>query len=253
MKLTIPEGALDCLSAGRADSGRPSLVLVHGIQGTASVWGPFMAEPARDRLVLAPHLRGRAGSFAPGDPAAYTLAAFAGDLRAVLAGLPGPAIVLGWSMGCFVALEYLRRFGGQGLAGLALVSGSPCLAATGGADAVWFQGADIAALSRNAALRAQRLQLTQTATDIAVAGSWLSVQAADYRPMLGSIALPTLILHGGRDPDCPVAHARIMAGAIPGATLRIWDDCGHVPMAHDPRRFARELAEFTARCDALTA
>ncbi|MDF3604911.1 alpha/beta fold hydrolase [Paracoccus sp. DMF-8] len=247
MQIRISGGVLDCLVAG-THTGRPSLVLLHGIQGTALVWKPLLADLSRDRLVVAPHLRGRAGSYSPDDAGQYALADFAGDLRAVLAALPGPAVLVGWSMGCLIALEYLRGTGVQDLAGLVLVSGSPCLAATGGQDAVWFQGDTVAALARNAADRAKRLQLTETATNIAVAGSWLAARAADYRDVLPRIALPTLILHGADDPECPVAHARIMRDAIPGAKLRLWPGCGHVPMAHDPAAFARELAGFLPEC-----
>lgn len=247
MQIRISGGVLDCLVAG-THTGRPSLVLLHGIQGTALVWKPLLADLSRDRLVVAPHLRGRAGSYSPDDAGQYALADFAGDLRAVLAALPGPAVLVGWSMGCLIALEYLRDTGAQGLAGLVLVSGSPCLAATGGQDAVWFQGDTVAALARNAADRAKRLQLTETATNIAVAGSWIAAQSADYCELLPRIALPTLVLHGMDDLECPVAHARIMHHAIPGAKLSLWPGCGHVPMAHDPTAFSRELGTFLPDC-----
>lgn len=247
MQVKISGGVLDCLVAG-TNTGRPSLVLLHGIQGTASVWEPLLADLSQDRLVVAPHMRGRAGSFTPDDAGQYALSDFAGDLRAVLATLPGPAVLVGWSMGCLIALEHLRSTAAHGLAGLVLVSGTPCLAATGGQDAVWFQGETVEALARNAADRAQRLQLTETATDIAVAGSWLAAQAADYRDVLPGIALPILVLHGMDDPECPTAHARIMQQAIPGAKLSLWPGCGHVPMAHDPAAFAREMASFLPAC-----
>lgn len=247
MQITISGGVLNCLVAG-TPTVRPSLVLLHGIQGTAAVWRPLLADLSRDRLVIAPNLRGRAGSYAPDDAGQYGLADFAGDLRAVLDSLPGPAVLVGWSMGCLVALEHLRGAGTRGLAGLVLVSGSPCLAATGGQDAVWFQGDTVAALARNAAARARRLHLSESASDIAVAGSWLAAQAADYRDFLPDIDLPTLVLHGMDDPECPVSHARIMHQAIPGARLRLWPGCGHVPMAHDPATFARELDAFLPFC-----
>ena len=248
MKITTPQGSLDCLSAGPAGADRPAIVLVHGIQGTASIWQPLMAGLAPHCRVVAPNLRGRAGSWSPDAPAAYGLAGFAGDLRSVLCALPAPVLLVGWSMGCLVALEYLRRHGQQGLCGLMLASGSPCLGATGGADARWFRGDTMPELIRDATDRARRLRLRETATPAAVAGSWLAAQAADYRDLLPDIRLPTLILHGADDPECPLGHARIMARAIPGAELRVWPGCGHVPMAHDPAGFLDELLAFADRC-----
>ena len=244
--VTIPEGVLTCLSRGNRNSTKPAIVLLHGIQGTASIWLPVMDMLSDDRWVIAPNLRGRAGSYSPDLASDYELTDFAGDLQAVLDHLPAPVVLVGWSMGSLVALEYLRRYGTQRISQLALVSSTPCIATTGGQDAMWFQGDTTEALALNAAERAKRLGLVETASDIAVAGSWLSVKAADYREILPEIGLPTLILHGEDDPDCPVAHAKVMADALPGAHLRLWPGCGHVPMAHDPVAFVKELDAFLA-------
>ncbi|PZQ48369.1 MAG: alpha/beta hydrolase [Rhodovulum sulfidophilum] len=242
MIIDTPEGALACRAAGPADAPGPTLVLVHGIQGTAAVWTGVLTGLATGRRVLAPHLRGRAGSFAPADPAAYTMAAFARDLGAVLARAPRQVVLVGWSMGCLVALEHLRAQGADGLAGLVLVSGSACLATP--PAAVWFRGDTPEAIAANAEARARRLGLAETATGMAVAGSWISARSQDYRPALRALALPTLVLHGTEDPECPVAHGEALAAGIPGARLSLWEGHGHVPMAAAPERFAAELDGF---------
>lgn len=248
MDVAIPGGVLQCLTAG-ARSDRPSLVLLHGIQGTARVWQPLLADLSRDRLVVAPHMRGRAGSYSPDDSGAYGLDHFATDLRAVMAAVSGPVVLVGWSMGCLVALEYLRHHGTLGLAGLGLVSGSACLWGIEGHEAVWFHGDSTEAIARNAADRALRLRLTESASDIAVAGSWQAAQAADFRLLLPRLDLPVLVLHGQDDAECPVIHGREMAGEISGASLGIWPGCGHVPMADDPQRFVHEIGMFLRKCD----
>lgn len=249
MHVTTPNGGLECLTGGMANRTRAPIVLVHGIQGTAGVWNPVLPRLSGQRPVIAPHLRGRAGSFSPNDPAAYTMRGFAEDLCAVIETVEGPVVLVGWSMGSLVALEYIQTYGQDRLIGLALVSGSPCLASAGGGDAVWFQGDTPEALAENAAERAKRLQLTETATNIAVAGSWMSARTADYRGTLGAIRLPTLVLHGAEDPECPVAHARLMTQSLPAAQLKVWAGCGHVPMAHAPDDFASKLMEFADFCD----
>lgn len=243
------DGTLVCLTGGPDDAGAAAVVLVHGIQGTAAIWRQVMPMLSQDRRVLAPHLRGRSGSFSPKMPEAYDMASFAGDLHAVIATLRGPALLVGWSMGSLVALEYVQNYGTIGLAGLALVSGTPCIAATGSEDAAWFTGDTVEAVTLEAADRARRLNLVETATDVAVAGSWMSARTADYRAMLPRIDLPVLVLHGSDDPECPVSHAEIMAQAIPGAKLSVWQGCGHVPMSYAPQRFADELGSFVGACE----
>ena len=247
MFVETSDGTLDCLTAGQIGTG--SVVLVHGIQGTASIWKPVMGSLSTNRRVIAPNLRGRAGSFSPDAVESYTLSNFAGDLHSVINTISGPVLLIGWSMGGFVALEYLTRFGADRLIGLGLISSSPCIKATAGIGATWFKGETSEELALDAIARAERLQLTETATDKAVAGSWMGVSMADYRGMLSDISLPVLVLHGAGDGECPVEHGRAMAAAIPNATLDIWDGCGHVPMSFDPGRFADRLNRFISDCE----
>ncbi len=50
----------------------------------------------------------------------------------------------------------------------------------------------------------------------------------DSRPLLAGIKVPTTIVVGDADPLTPVSLSEEMASAIPGATLTIAADCGHV-------------------------
>src|SRR5829696_77601 len=45
---------------------------------------------------------------------------------------------------------------------------------------------------------------------------------------VGHITSPTLVIHGAEDRYVPVANAAALAGAIPGARLRVLDDAGHL-------------------------
>ncbi|MHA1728712.1 MAG: alpha/beta fold hydrolase [Promethearchaeota archaeon] len=49
----------------------------------------------------------------------------------------------------------------------------------------------------------------------------------DRKPMLSSIKVPTLVIHGADDPHVPVEEGRDTAEAIPGAKLLIIDGMGH--------------------------
>ena len=47
------------------------------------------------------------------------------------------------------------------------------------------------------------------------------------RERLGSVSVPTLVLHGSEDPILPLEHGRATAAAIPGARLVIAEGFGH--------------------------
>ncbi|MDJ0918177.1 MAG: alpha/beta fold hydrolase [Woeseiaceae bacterium] len=51
---------------------------------------------------------------------------------------------------------------------------------------------------------------------------------ADSLPTLPTIDCPTLVLCGAEDHLCPVEYHDLMASRIPGATLEIVEECGHI-------------------------
>lgn len=65
----------------------------------------------------------------------------------------------------------------------------------------------------------------------------------DLRAEAGSIAAPTLVVWGKRDPVIPPRVGRRLAATIPGAELALLDT-GHVPHCSDPEGFAAALAPF---------
>jgi pimeloyl-ACP methyl ester carboxylesterase len=241
------DGVLEWIDANPgADPAGGSFILLHGIQGTAAAWSDVASRLADKlgtrRAVIMPNLRGRGASLAPDLPAAYGLDDFSDDLRAVISMAPKPVTLVGWSMGVVVTLAYLARYGELGLDSLVLASGT----AHAGDEAVWFHADTLAGLAAEAVERAERLALTSYASPAAVAGAWASVRVADLRPALPQISLPTLVLHGDLDDQCPLEHGRRIASGIPGASLEIWRGSGHNLMAGDPQRFADTILRFYA-------
>lgn len=59
-----------------------------------------------------------------------------------------------------------------------------------------------------------------------IAGQLIAISAWSSISFLGSIAAPTLVMHGTHDRLVPVENARILARRIPGARLELLD-CGH--------------------------
>jgi pimeloyl-ACP methyl ester carboxylesterase len=78
-----------------------------------------------------------------------------------------------------------------------------------------------------------------------VAGLWRSFASPehDLRAEAATIAAPTLLVWGRRDPVIPLRVGRRAAELIPGARLAVLD-AGHVPHTSDPAGFAAELVPF---------
>jgi pimeloyl-ACP methyl ester carboxylesterase len=62
--------------------------------------------------------------------------------------------------------------------------------------------------------------------------------------LLGTIKVPTLILHGESDVLIEPASARKFAAAIPGAALITYPKVGHLPQIEIPQRSAADVAAF---------
>lgn len=60
----------------------------------------------------------------------------------------------------------------------------------------------------------------------------------------GTITAPTLIVWGGRDDLLPRADADRLAKEIPGATLVVYEDAGHLVLWEEPERIAADAASF---------
>jgi len=74
-----------------------------------------------------------------------------------------------------------------------------------------------------------------------------SLIATDLRPLLGRIAVPTLVVHGGYDTGRTIEHARALLDGIRGSELAVMRHSGHSPMVETPQEFDAALHDFLAR------
>lgn len=70
------------------------------------------------------------------------------------------------------------------------------------------------------------------------------VNRPDARPVLPTIACPTLIACGREDEWSPVAQHEAMAAAIPGAHLEVFENCGHFLPLEQPEGFNAALRNW---------
>jgi len=66
----------------------------------------------------------------------------------------------------------------------------------------------------------------------------------DAAPLLPNIACPTLVATGRQDSWSPVEQHRRIAAAIPGATLTLFEDSGHMSTVERPEAVTAALREW---------
>jgi pimeloyl-ACP methyl ester carboxylesterase len=108
------------------------------------------------------------------------------------------------------------------------------------------------ALGRFAGLPGRRLQariVRSTASpDYLSAGelrsTFVRVVNEDLAPLLPKIAVPTLLLWGGRDEETPLSQGRLMEKLIPDAGLVVFERAGHYSYIDEPDAFGRVARNF---------
>ncbi len=213
---------------GRRDG--PAIVLVHGVMRDHNTWSLQRESSLAERYrLVAFDLRGHGKSERPSVPASYSGAeVWAGDLKAVLDhyGLERP-ILLGWSFGGRVVLDYLQLHGDGGIAGVVLVS-----------TRLGARRRD----SRRGAGRGDSQAAPRWVGEAVLAGAGRDLTAA-----LEKAEVPVLIVHGARDPVVPPSSADYSAAHARNGTKIILPGAGHTPHQEAGGEFNRLLLEFADR------
>ncbi|MFK7753757.1 MAG: alpha/beta fold hydrolase [Sedimentitalea sp.] len=242
---TLPRSELaPGLSGWRAGSG-PDLVLIHGVGLRAEAWGaliPLLTPHARLHVIDMPGH----GTSAP--PDAPGLDGFTPPIANYINQLPGPAGVVGHSMGAMIALDLAAKLPDRIIHVAAL-------------NAIFERSAPA-----TAAVKARAQSLSSTApgdpgatltrwfgpdhnTDMARAcADWLtSCDPASYkaaytvfathpgpsRTQLANLTCPALFLTGADEPNSTPQMTHQMADLAPNATAIILENAAHMaPMTH---------------------
>jgi pimeloyl-ACP methyl ester carboxylesterase len=177
-----------------------------------------------------------------------------------------PAILVGHSMGGFVAQEAYARFP-ECVRALVLCFTSAAFGGTGGDFARQFIAARIAPLDdgKTMAEIAARLMPSMRgsrsdAQGLAHAEGVMAgvppetyrkavrlLTTFDRRAQLPEIRVPTLLVAGGDDRVAPAEVMQRMAQKVPGAEFVLLDGCGHLGPMDQPDPFNEALAQFLER------
>jgi pimeloyl-ACP methyl ester carboxylesterase len=239
----------------------PVLVMLHGAPSDSRTWQWMLADLSRDHTVIAWDAPGFGQSSDIDDT--WRAPQFADALAAFVAalGVERPHLV-GHSFGTMVALSLFQRHpkvpaslvligGYAGWAGslppaevarrLEMFVGMAELGDT--FDPKSYPGlfSELIPADRDAVMTTMMRENIRPAT-IRAAGH---VGAeTDLRPMLPTIDVPTLVLHGEADARSPLANAEALHAAIPASQLAVLPELGHACLVEDPEACAAEIRRF---------
>jgi 3-oxoadipate enol-lactonase len=254
----------------------PAVLLISGQAMTLDAWWRTVPQLCGSFRVLTFDNRdiGRSSRW----PWPYVVAQMADDALAVLdAAEVQSAHVYGISLGGMVAQELaLRRPERVRTLVLGATTGGGPEAVLARSQPLTFfvrvgamapEEAEWAAVPYNYGLRTRREHGDRIAEDIAkrvqnqtdtLAYLHQVAAAASHNTVgrLGSIRVPTLVVHGEEDMVMPRRNGELLAKAIPGAELKLWPGAGHLYVTDEPEadRYVRQfLVRHTATVAQLRA
>jgi non-heme chloroperoxidase len=255
--------------AGEAqgDPQAPEILFIHGLRQSRLSWDKQFADPALAGFRMVRFdLRGHGDSDKPASLDAYSDAdRWADDVAAVIAGakLRRP-ILVGWSLGGFVAGVYLRKHGDSRVAGINLVDAvtklSPeLLTPLAGTFTRTTTSHDLAERTAATAdflaacfhrpptgVELQQMLVINGMTARAVNEGFVKTATSDLEPVFRDYTGPILLTHGVHDRLVRMAMSERIKALHRNSRLSVYVDSGHSPFYEEPARFGQELAAFVA-------
>ncbi len=250
------------LSTAEAGQGLP-LVFLHGFPLSRGAWQKQIDAFQSSYRVIVPDLRGFGDSET--EPGSTTMAQYAADVHALLRRLSaGPAVLVGHSMGGYVALAFARQFPGM-LRGLVLVgtkAGPDTAEAAAGrretAAKVQAGGVQmvidamapkmLAAGNQDSRMIEQVRSFMAPSKPVGVIGALLGMaERPDATALLAQVTVPTLVVTGADDTLIPPSESEKLARAIRGAQLVVIPRAGHLVAFEQSDLFNHALREWLNR------
>ncbi|MEO8755985.1 MAG: alpha/beta hydrolase [Casimicrobiaceae bacterium] len=257
----------------------PPIILLHGLTASHHEWSALKMALAQDHTCITWDAHGH--GMHQVCSASPSIADLARDLATVVASLaPRKPVVVGHSVGAITVFEFLRRFGGDAFAGVVLVDQSPRMLTGPDWELGLYSGFTPAdnlvfewQMRRDPAEAYLRLlasgfnaraQAEYEADDLCVQRArerlrkmhatlllplWKSFAHKDYRDEAAALTVPVLVVLGGASNLYDAGRlGRWYSAAIPHAHVVRYEGADHAPHLAVPARFARDVAEFAARC-----
>ena len=256
------------------DPALPAIILIHGLGQSHLSWKMQLRSSLVDDFhLIAYDLRGHGNSGKPWRAEDYAApTSWAGDLERVreATGANKPVLVA-WSYGTWVAVDYLATRDPGAASGLVLIGAlgglGPTTVTSRPGDSEMGQriraGTTSGLLSNNFAAGADIMKfflrgevddsiwLRDTGAANALlppyARPLITQRSFDHSGALQRIDMPTLIAVGSEDPQVTPEDARSLAEHLPSAEVSVYAGSGHLLFAEDYQRFNAELRAFAKR------
>ncbi|MFQ5490761.1 MAG: alpha/beta fold hydrolase, partial [Phycisphaerae bacterium] len=231
----------------------------HGFPLSGLLWA-HLPEALADRYrLIVPDLHGLGRSSVTDE---VTMAGFADDLSGLLDQLDQaePVVVMGLSMGGYIAFEFFRRHQRRVraliLADTRAEPDAPEAARQRSetAQKVLAEGSGVVADAMagklfgpgaSTELREQWRQIMASSDRQGVAAALRAMRdRADSRPTLGDIDVPTLVVVGQDDALTPLACAETIHRGIRGSRLEVVPGAGHMTPVEQPEQFRQIVGGF---------
>lgn len=242
----------------------PAILLVHGFNQCELCWVKQVNSSLADEFhLITMDLRGHGSSGKPMERERYRDAQlWSDDVEGILkAADVEAAILVGWSMGSRVVLDYTRLYGTKRVVGINLVGAGaifrPDLLGTASAPLFTYMFEE--ELSANIAATAEFVRKCfarqPTEAEKAEILAYNMVVPPKVREMIHGMPnqteefirgldLPVLVSFGDSDALNLLKAGKVSAETFPRATLSIFEGVGHSPFFEDSDRFNAELSAF---------
>jgi 3-oxoadipate enol-lactonase len=242
----------------------PSVLFIHGFPFSGKMWEPLIEPMSDEYRLIIPDLRGHGESEASEEA---SMGQYVEDLVALLdeVGVKEPVVVVGLSMGGYIAFEFFRRYP-ERIHALVLADTRPQAdteeAREGRyetASRVLEEGSQVVAESMVQKLFASatpeslraawREQMAATPPEGVAAALRAMAERPDSTETLEALNRPVLIVVGEEDSITPPADAERMHELIPGSDLEVVPNAGHMTPVEQPERFTAILLQFLDELD----
>ncbi len=239
-------------------TGKP-VVFTHAWGLSADIWEYQLVDLADQGLrCVAYDRRGHGRSSDPGR--GYDYDRLADDLAAVINHLDLREVTLvGFSMGNGEAIRYLKRHGSARIARLVMVSTvspqvtsdfGPFIAALKQDRPAFFAKGVAAFTGNHPAVSPDMTRWVlgefMRASPKAVIDCMRAIGRGDFREEMRAVTVPTMVVHGDKDLVNPLDRTgRPVAGLIPGAVLRVYEEGPHGLVISHRERLTRDILAFS--------
>jgi pimeloyl-ACP methyl ester carboxylesterase len=240
------------LAYERRGTGAP-LVLLHGYPLDHHLWDEVALSLEDTFELIIPDLRGFGGSSTV--DSFYSMQDIASDIAALLDHLEiQKAAIVGHSMGGYVALAFARLYP-ERVSGLGLVSSQALADSPDRKEGRYKSAADVADKGIGSVVAAMTPKFTsnpqlqefarrsmERQQPAAYIGALKAMaERVDSTPLLSSLKVPVVLVHGDADQLISIDRAREVKSAIPDAYLVEIRGAGHMPMMEDKEKTAEAL------------